>query len=118
MKSDAVRGNRTSLRIVSVILAVLCVFSVFAVRAIRMRPVQAKQEVWIEQAESSEELADDLAQRMGLSALTVLNSLQMEKYYAVPKNIAERAAVYTEATESELHEIAVFRDTKVCFTAR
>lgn len=57
MKSDAVRGNRTSLRIVSVILAVLCVFSVFAVRAIRMRPVQAKQEVWIEQAESSEELA-------------------------------------------------------------
>lgn len=109
MKSDAVRGNRTSLRIVSVILAVLCVFSVFAVRAIRMRPVLAKQEVWIEQAESSEELADDLAQRMGFSALTVLNSVQMEKYYAVPKNIAERETVYTEATESELHEIAVFR---------
>lgn len=111
MKSGASRGNRTSLGIVAVVFTALCVFSVFAIRTIRMRPMQAKQDVWIEQAESSEKLAEDLAQRMGLSTLTTLSSLQMEKYYAVPKNIAERATVYTEATESALHEIAVFQVT-------
>lgn len=109
MKSDAGRGGRTSLRVISVVLVALCVFSVFAVRAIRLQPIQAKQEVWIEQAESSAKLADDLAQRIGISTLTPLNSMQMEKYYALPRNIAEKAAVYTDATESELHEIAVFR---------
>ncbi len=109
MKSNAQRGRHRSLGIIAVVIAVLCLFSVFAIHLIRARSVSEKSDMWMEQAESAEQLANDLAQRVGMTDLMSLNSAQIGKYYAVSNNTAEQAVVYTDATESELREIAVFR---------
>lgn len=109
MKSDAQRGSRKSVGVVIAVLAVLCLFSVFAIREIHTRSVSAKSDVWIEQSESAEQLAADLAVRVDMTDLVQLNGTQIEKYYAVPKETLEKAVVYTDTTESELHEIAVFQ---------
>ena len=104
MKSDAQRGSRKSVGVVIAVLAVLCLFSVFAIREIRVRSVSAKSVVGF-----AGQLAADLAARVNMTDLVQLNSAQIEKYYAVPKETLEKAVVYTDTTESELHEIAVFQ---------
>ena len=95
--------------VVITVLAVLCLFSVFAIREIHTRSVSAKSDVWIEQSESAEQLAADLAMRIDMTDLVQLNGAQIEKYYAVPKETLEKAVVYSNTTESELREIAVFQ---------
>lgn len=95
--------------VVITVLAVLCLFSVFAIREIHTHSVSAKSDVWIEQSESAEQLAADLAVRIDMTDLVQLNSAQIEKYYAVPKETLEKAVVYSNTTESELREIAVFQ---------
>ena len=47
--------------------------------------------------------------RIDMTDLVQLNSAQIEKYYAVPKETLEKAVVYSNTTESELREIAVFQ---------
>lgn len=95
--------------VVITVLAVLCLFSVFAIREIHTHSVSAKSDVWIEQSESAEQLAADLAVRIDMTDLVQLNGAQIEKYYAVPKETLEKAVVYSNTTESELREIAVFQ---------
>lgn len=109
MKNDASRGRYRSAGVVVAVLVVLCLFSVFSVREIHIRAASSKSDVWIEQSESAAQLAVDLAQRVGMTDLVPLNDIQIEKYYAVPKKTLEQAVVYTDATESELREIAVFQ---------
>lgn len=109
MKSDAQRGSRKSVGVIVAVLAVLCLFSVFAIRAIHIRSVSAKSDVWIEQSESAEQLAVALAARVDMTDYVHLSSAQIGKYYAVPKETLANAVVYTDATESELREIAVFQ---------
>lgn len=109
MKSDAQRGSRRSVGVVIAVLAVLCLFFAVAIRGIHIRSAATKSDFWMEQSESAEQLATDLTQRVGMTELTPLSGTQIEKYYAVPKKILEQAVVYTDATESELREIAVFR---------
>lgn len=94
--------------VIVAVLAVLCIFAVFSIRAIHLRAAGAKSDVWIEQSPSAEQLAVDLAARVDMSNLVPLSSAQIGKYYAVPKDILEDAVVYTDTTESELREIAVF----------
>ncbi len=62
--------------------------------------------------QNAQQLALTLAYSLGFQDLTPLETEQIGKYYALPKPVLETAAVYTAETQTDLREIAVFRNPK------
>ncbi len=88
--------------------AALCVGTVVGVRYIRGNAVRDSVFSAELQAESAEQLASKLTEKIGFQELVHLNAEQIGNYYALPKPILEAAAVYTAASDTDFHEIAVF----------
>ncbi len=109
MISKASRGNRRSLGVLAAVFVILCFFAIFGMQKIHSRFLTESQAAQIMQAESAEQLAQTLAERVGMPESVPLSAAQIGRYYAVPKDLLESAAVFTSTTESALHEIAVFR---------
>lgn len=106
-----VRANRRSWLVavfLIVFFAALCVGTVFGVRYIRGNAVQNSIFSSGAQADSAGQLAAELTEKIGLQDLVRLNTEQIGKYYALPDPILESAAVYTAASDTDFHEIAVF----------
>jgi len=61
---------------------------------------------------NAQQLAETLSDTLGFQDLTPLEAEQIGKYYALPKPLLETAAVYTAETQTDLREIAVFRNPK------
>lgn len=91
-----------------VFFAALCVGTVFGVRYIRGSSVRSTAFSSSLQADSASQLAAELTEKTGLQDLVCLNMEQIGKYYALPEPILETAAVYTAASDTDIHEIAVF----------
>lgn len=106
-----VRANRRRWLVAGFLIiffAALCVGTVFGVRHIRGGALENSIFSSDLQADSANQLAAELTEKAGFQDLVCLNADQIGNYYALPKSLLENASVYTAASDTDLHEIAVF----------
>lgn len=105
-----------SLKRTLLILAIVCIFLillfVIGVHLIHSKTKTQYGTLPSYSVQSAQQLAETLSDTLGFQDLTPLEAEQIGKYYALPMPLLETAAVYTAETQTDLREIAVFRNPK------